>query len=174
MKKILMVAVASLAVIAMTAVYAGAGSISSTGIVVQATMVKNCLESQPGTLQSFANIDTSSNTQVTANALTDEVIKCTNGAAFTVTATSGNNAANTGSCNGTGVSMQMKSTTVTAPTDVIPYTFICSNGSSYTGKGFGGTSGLSLGIQATLIPSQAANATYANDYKDTVTLTINY
>jgi hypothetical protein len=175
MKRILTVAVVIMMVMTMVNGTYAADLLPKPQINVSASIAKNCKEMSTALLPLIAAIDTSSSVQVDVAATTDEVIRCTKGATpITVTATSGNFPADSGLCTVAGVPMKMKSPTEVSATDVIPYLFKCSNGSGYTGAGFGAAGDLALGINVSVVPSDAADATIAADYADIVTLTIAY
>ena len=151
-----------------------AAPFATTTLPVNAQVMASCQEDQHGSFPNPLIIDTQSATDQTFPPSADELVKCSNGAVFTVKVSSTNGTAIDQICTPTGVSsMVLKS--ASWPADVIAYTFMCSGtdgAGHFTGAGYNNPKALGISIKVLAANAQAALA--HADYSDMVTLTISY
>ncbi|MGP8153688.1 MAG: hypothetical protein ACLQBQ_06030 [Smithella sp.] len=174
MKQVFLIA-AMAAIILTMAGWAGAGTSLTTNIIVEAQVLEACQEAQHGAFPNPLTIDSQSAGDQTFSPSADEIVKCSNGAVFTVKVSSANGTAIDQICTSSGVStMAFKS--AETPEDMIAYTFICAGDTDgdghFTGAGYNAAKYLGINIKVMAANAQAAMA--HADYEDTVTLTFNY
>jgi hypothetical protein len=176
-KKILgvMAVFAAMTMITVTASAATPDGFNNTTVKVNAQVTVSCQEAQHGAFPSPLTIDTQLSGDQNFSPSADELVKCTNGAVFTVKVSSANGTALDQTCTSGGVSgMALRS--ASWPGDAISYTFMCAGDTTgagnFTGAGF--TTAKAMGISIRVLAANAQTALAHADYSDTVTLTISY
>lgn len=172
MKRIVL---AAISIVMLSAIGAHATTMLTANINVNAEVITLCQEAQHGAFPNPLLIDPQTATDQSFPPSADELIKCSNGVVFTVKISSANGSAIDQICTSSGVStMALKS--VSWPSDMIAYTFMCAgdtDGSGhFTGGGYNITKALGISIKVLAANAQAALA--HNDYSDTVTVTLTY
>lgn len=174
MKQVFSIAAMAAVILAMAG-WACAGTSLTANIIVNAQVLEACQEVQQGTFPNPLTIDTQSAADQTFPPSADELVKCSNGAVFTVKVSSTNGTAVSQTCTSSGVSsMALKS--ASWPSDMIAYTFMCVGDTDGTGHfvGAGYNATKSLGISIKVLAANAQVAMAHADYTDTVTLTLSY
>ena len=155
--------------------FAAQSGFSSTNVIVTAQVTGLCQEAQHGSFPDPLTIDPLLSTDLTFLPSADELVKCTNGAVFTVKVSSANGTAINQTCTSGGVStMALKS--ASWPSDTVAYSFMCAGDTDgaghFTGAGYIATRAMGISIKILTANAQAAIA--HADYSDTVTLTLTY
>jgi hypothetical protein len=176
MKKIfwLVAAFAALSVITANAFAGTPAGFATTTLPVNAQVAASCTEAQHGSFSPLT-IDTQSATDQTFAPSADELVKCSNGAVFTVKVSSVYGTALNQTCTSSGVStMALRS--ASWPGDMIAYTFMCAGDTGGTGNftGAGYATPRAMGISIKVLAANAQVALAHADYSDMVTLTISY
>lgn len=150
------------------------GGFATATLAVSAQVNAVCQEAQHGSFPNSITIDTQTASDQTFSPTADELVKCTNGAVFTVKVSSENGTAVNQTCTSSGVTgMVLKS--AASPGDAIPYTFLCAGDTDGLGHFTGaGSTARALGISVKVLAANAQAAVARADYTDSVTLTISY
>jgi hypothetical protein len=158
-----------------TASAATPAGFASTTVTVNAQVLVSCQEAQHGAFPNPLIIDTQAASDQTFAPSADELVRCTNGAVFTVKVSSANGTALDQTCTSGGVSgMALRS--ASWPGDAVAYNFMCAGDTGGTGNftGLGYTTARAMGISIKVPVANAQTALAHADYSDTVTLTISY
>jgi hypothetical protein len=175
-KKILwiMAVFTSMSVITANA-FAAQSGFSSTTVTVNAQVTELCQEAQHGSFPNPLTIDPLSATDLTFLPSADELVRCANGAVFTVKVSSTNGSAVNQTCTSGGVS-NMALRSASWPADTVAYTFMCAGDTDgaghFTGAGY--ITARAMGISIKVLAANVQAAFAHNDYSDMVTLTISY
>ena len=176
MKKIIwLMAAVAVYMVTGTASAATPSGFSSTTLTVHAQVTASCQEAQHGAFPSPLIIDTQSAGDQNFPPSADELVRCTNGAVFTVKVSSANGTAVDQTCTSSGVSGFLLKSASSAG-DTIAYTFMCAGDTGGTGSFTGGglTTAKAMGISIKVLAADAQIAIAHADYSDTVTMTISY
>jgi hypothetical protein len=177
MKKIL--SIAAMAVIALAVGFearaATPAGFATANLTVNAQVSALCQEAQHGSFPNPLTIDPLSASDQTFAPSADELVKCSNGAVFTVKVSSTNGTAVDQTCTSSGVSsMALKS--ASWPGDMVAYAFRCvgdtDGAGHFTGAGYATAKAMGISIKVLAVNAQAALA--HADYADMVTLTLSY
>jgi len=151
MKKILLMAIATVLVLSVAGGAFAAGSVAPTVGVAGTVNGKCTIATTPGDIAFTIDPDLAGPFNAVVG--TQPVIKCTKNHPYTVACTS------------------LNTFNLMQGADSIPYTFTCPAGSNGAGFGAGGGIALAIGGQ---VSAGYADAPVGSGYADTVTITVNY